>query len=92
MKGIEIVYLHCKLPFGLNLSINTRFCDAVYGASSFLFDIGLESKTMKVSDLPVTKVRNKKHIRKMFNFGNAKAGAFLPSALRDQWVSCANIL
>lgn len=64
MKGIEIVYLRRKLPFGLNLSINTRFCDAVYGASSFLFDIGLESKTMKVSDLPVTKVRNKKHIRK----------------------------
>lgn len=64
MKGIEIVYLCRKLPFGLNLSINTRFCDAVYGASSFLFDIGLESKTMKVSDLPVTKVQNKKHIRK----------------------------
>ena len=61
-KGIEIVYLHCKLPFGLNLSIATRFYDAVYGASSFLFGIGFESKTMKVSDLPVTKIQNKNQI------------------------------
>lgn len=61
-KGIEIVYLQCKLPFGLNLSIATRFYDAVYGASSFLFGIGLESKTMKVSDLPVTKIQNKNQI------------------------------
>lgn len=89
MKGIEIVYLCCKLPFGLNLSINTRFCDAVYGASSFLFDIGLESKTMKVSDLPVTKIRNKKHIRKYYLTKGITA--FLPSALRDQWVSAVFI-
>lgn len=37
-------------------------------------------------------IQNFSDIRKMFNFGNAKAGAFLPSALRDQWVSCAMVL
>lgn len=88
MKGIEIVSLYCKLPFGLNLSINTRFCDAVYGASSFLFDIGLESKTMKVSDLPVTKIQNKNHLTNYILTKGERQ--FLPSALRDQWVSLPN--
>ena len=37
-------------------------------------------------------IQNFSYIINMFNFGNAKAGAFLPSALCDQWVSCAKLL
>ena len=44
-----------KFPFGLNLSVIWLF-DATYGASSFLFNIGYELKTMKVSDLPDAKI------------------------------------
>jgi hypothetical protein len=40
----------------------------------------------------IANIQNIFDINKLFNFGNAKAGAFPPFTLRDEWVSCANIL
>jgi len=83
----------CKFPFGFNLNISTRFYDATYKASSFLFNIGYEIKTMKVSDLPNANIQNKlTHNNYLTNYLLTKGERqFLPPS-KERWVSLPKIL